>query len=148
MSSKRYIHYGNTHFDPALFCPILNRGLFVKPYGGLWASPVDACFGWKDWCRDSRFRVCDDNNSFTFTLSDKARVLVIDTNDKLKDLPQIEDEYALSMWCLLDFEKLEEEYDAIELVLSADSRLYWSLYGWDCDSILVMNPNVVVEEKL
>lgn len=145
MSSKKYIHYGHKYFDMELFNWITNRGLYVKPIGGLWASPVDASFGWKDWNRDSRFVTCNDENSFTFTLSDEARVLVIDNNDLLKGLPQREEEFALDTWCLLDFEKLSEDYDAIELVLSSDGRLYWSLYGWDCDCILVMNPNVVVE---
>ena len=145
--SKKYIHYGHKHFDPYLFCPISNRGQWVKPTGGLWASPIDASFGWKDWNRDSRFVTCNDDNSFTFTLKDGARLLVIADNDFLKKLPQITAEYMHDLWCMLDFEKLSEDYDAIELVLSADSRLYWSLYGWDCDSILVMNPNVVVEEE-
>ena len=54
------------------------------------------------------------------------------------------------MWCCLDFELLTYEYDAIELHLSEDNSrgdfmecLYWVLYGWDCDSILIMNPDVV-----
>ena len=45
-----------------------------------------------------------------------------------------------------DFEKmLADGWDAIEFRLSEDSELYWALYGWDCDSILVMNPDVVEE---
>ena len=49
------------------------------------------------------------------------------------------------MWCFLDFEKLSKSYDVIEVNISADRDLYWELYGWDCDSILVMNPSVIVE---
>jgi len=43
----------------------------------------------------------------------------------------------------LDFNKLKEEYDAIEVFISSDSRLYRALYGWDCDSILIMNKDVI-----
>ena len=47
---------------------------------------------------------------------------------------------------LPDFEKLlSDGVDAIELFISDDRELYWSLYGWDCDSILIMNPDVVRE---
>ena len=145
MSSKKYIHYGHKHFQPEMFCPISNRGQWVKPNGGLWASPMDASFGWKDWCYGSNFRECNVENSFTFTLSESARVLVIDNNESLLKLPQIVPEYMHDLWCMLDFEKLVDEYDAIELDMSSDGRLYWSLYGWDCDCILVMNPNVVME---
>jgi hypothetical protein len=69
----------------------------------------------------------------------------------LDNLPQIKDAYE--MWCQLDFEKLlERGIDAIELHLSEEDvsnltvveGLYWSLYGWDCDSILIMNPDVIV----
>ncbi|MFR3519297.1 MAG: hypothetical protein ACLTT4_12785 [Coprobacillus cateniformis] len=46
---------------------------------------------------------------------------------------------------MLDFEELKRQYDAIEVNISNDYGLYWKLYGWDCDSILVMNSDVVVE---
>ena len=47
--------------------------------------------------------------------------------------------------CLLDFEKLAETYDAIEVSISDDFELYYQLYGWDCNSIVIMNPKIIVE---
>ena len=45
----------------------------------------------------------------------------------------------------IDFESLSKSYDAIELHLSdSEDNLYMMLYGWDCDSILIMNPDVIV----
>ena len=44
----------------------------------------------------------------------------------------------------LDFEEmLRNGIDAVYVEISSDNRLYWALYGWDCDSIVVMNPAVV-----
>ena len=36
-------------------------------------------------------------------------------------------------------------YDAILVNISNDHNLYWALYGWDCDSLLVLNKDVVEE---
>lgn len=144
--SRKYIHYGHKSFDRNRFRPIRNRRAFTKPDGGLWASPVNAEFGWKDWCEGNSFRECNLNNSFVFTLTPEARVLYIETTAVLDDLPQVKDEFSLPDWCQLDFEKLlEMGYDAVEMNLSSDGRLYWSLYGWDCDSIVILNPDVIVE---
>jgi hypothetical protein len=45
-------------------------------------------------------------------------------------------------WCYLDFEKLAEDYDAIEL------QNHWffnsSLDTWDCNCILVLKADKVV----
>ena len=32
---------------------------------------------------------------------------------------------------------------SIDFRLSNDQRLYWALYGWDCESILVFNPKAI-----
>ena len=36
-----YIHYGSPAFDTERFTPATQDGCWVKPKGGLWASPVD-----------------------------------------------------------------------------------------------------------
>lgn len=145
--SKKYIHYGSNRFLPEAVIPIRNCPGFTKPYGGLWASPVDAEFGWKEWCDRENFRECNLKNSFTFTLTPEANVLTISSVEEAKRLPQVRDELTLPWWVIPDFEKLREQgYDAVELKLSEDWRLYQTLYGWDCDSILVMNSEVVVSD--
>ena len=140
--SDKYIHYGHKHFDINLFCPISNREIFTKPFGGLWASRIDAEYGWKDWNNREHFKKCEKENSFTFCLSDNAKILTINSMDDLEDLPHLENDFFLGT---LDFEKLLNFYDAIEVNISSDYRLYHGLYGWDCDSILVMNPEVIRE---
>ena len=144
--SKKYIHYGHKKFDSNLFCPIKNRRCFTKPHGGLWASPVAAKFGWKNWNDGEHFCECREENSFIFTLRENAQVITIRSVEEAKRLPQNHDpEFDFDLWVTPDFEKLVESgYDAIELVLSADWELYLALYGWDCDSILILNPEVVV----
>lgn len=143
---KKYIHWGSKSFRYSDFEKIRNRQFGnTKPRGGLWASPVDAAFGWKDWCEVEDFRSYGSDTCFKFTLREGSKVLLIDNDDNLVDLPKyVGPDFSHTMWVSLDFEELMRQgYDAVELNLSADHRLYYSLYGWDCDSILVMNPDVV-----
>ena len=140
----KYIHYGHKHFSPDSFQPIKNESYRNKPRGGLWASPVDAPFGWKDWCEAEDYSECDERNASTFTLNSKANVYLISSVQDVQAMPRVECEIT-SMF-FPDFEKmLADGWDAIEFHLSECSELYWVLYGWDCDSILVMNPDVVEE---
>ena len=141
---KTYIHYGHTKFDKNMFTKIRNSVWRTKPEGGLWASDIKAVRGWKDWCEEEQFRDCKEDDSFSFTLSDSAKVLYISSVDDLKSLPKVKSELGSVLWVLLDFEKLAKTYDAIEVSISSDFDLYFELYGWDCDSILIMNPDVVV----
>ena len=74
---KKYIHYGHSEFRKELFTPIRNRYMFVKPSGGLWASPLFSEVGWKDWCTQEHFRMDQLEECFKFTLSEDAKVLHI-----------------------------------------------------------------------
>lgn len=137
-----YIHYGHKSFDNKLFDEIKNERAWVKPIGGLWASNINAKYGWKNWCEEQRFRKCSIDNSFKFKLKEDTKILKIDNSDILKKLPIVNAPFRTS-WINLDFEKIKEKYDAIEVLISADHQLYWDLYGWDCDSLLVLNKEVI-----
>ena len=79
---------------------------------------------------------------FTFTLTDDARVLTTNaTLDNVGDFDEFRSKYMDSEWSL-DFEKLEKDYDAIEYTGRFASHIFT---GWDCNSILVMNPDVIIE---
>lgn len=131
----KFIHYGATEFDAGKVLPIQNSGR-NKPFGGMWASPVDAEFGWKDFCEAEDFRVCREN--FEFELAPDARILRLVNKGDEKVLPVIGN---TNFGLPVDFEKVAEEYDAIYLEIK---NMYYAMYGWDCDSLLVLNPAVVV----
>jgi hypothetical protein len=146
---QEYIHYGHKEFNKERFTKVTNEHCWVKPNGGLWASPVDAKFGWKDWCEAEMFRDCDEDNSFRFTLTEDSNVCHLYSVEDLHKLPRQSNCYIVSNYCI-DFEKLiEMGYDAVELHLSDDietglgNGLYWELYGWDCDSIVILNPDII-----
>ena len=145
MNDIVYIHYGHgAYVKPKT---IVNKIWGTKPCGGLWASRKDDSgehyYSWRLWCQRNEFRLDSFDTSFEFTLKENARVLELNDKGQLKDLPKLQpynqnDQYSE---CSLDFEKLMEQYDAIEI--TNISKLYWALYGWDCDCILIMNPDIV-----
>lgn len=145
---EKYIHYGSKKFEKDHFTDISNHPYMTKPFGGLWASRVNAIYGWKDWCDSSEFRKCKEENSFSFVLSENARVLYINSVEDLEGLPEVRSNSGFpSSFKTLNFEELKKNYDAIEVNISWDRELYFLLYGWDCDSILIMNPDIIEEIK-
>ena len=151
--TKVYRHYGCKAFDARKFKAVKNEPLFCKPVGGLWASPVreDGSTGWEEWCRSEDFHVNLLRSHFDFSLSTGARLATINTLSDLQTLierhrqPQ---DVRFAFACLvLDFEKLSADYDAIELTDNGQCETRFSkqsLYGWDCESVLVLTPAVVV----
>ena len=145
MDKPIYIHYGHSKYKTPN--PIVNEVGWTKPKGGLWASRKDDIFGWKNWCIKEDFRTSSFDTSFEFMLKDNAKVLELKDLDQLNDLPNVNRPDRLyfrhdwSTECCLDFEKLLKEYDAVEVI--DIGKFYWALYGWDCNSILVMNPDII-----
>lgn len=141
---KTYIHYGHNKFERDKFVYPYNRRYFNKPFGGLWASRTDAECGWKDWCEQENFRECSINNSFLFTISDNANILYINCVEDVKKLPNQNLDLTLTTIKTVDFEQLiVNGIDAIEFNISNDDGLYMALYGWDCDSTLILNPDII-----
>ena len=139
---EQYIHYGHKAFSTEKFQRIKNAPMFPKPNGGLWASPINAKYGWRDWCEAENFRDCNSEESFLFSLKDGAKVYHIRSMQDVKSMPLINN--GITTWYTPDFEKmLSNGWGAIELHLSECGALYWALYGWDCDCILIMNKDII-----
>ena len=143
------IHYGKTEFLAEKFGTITNR-VFIKPSGGLWTSPIDSEFGWKDWCECENFRSCTTENSFTLKFKPKSKILVIDTLLDLESIPMVKGPYSFFQH-FPNFELISKCKDAIWLTINGEheTRLShpYSLYGWDCESVLILNPDCVYQVK-
>lgn len=147
-----YIHYGDSNFDPGL-CTRDVHSHHAKPNKGIWASPVDAEFGWKDWCESEQWCPKGFNwkKSFIFTLTEEAKILYIHTEDDILDyIIKDPDDWNIfntktSVSDSLNLEKLYNEFDGMELFMSENYvSLHYSIFNsWDCDSIVVWNPKVI-----
>lgn len=152
MMKQQYIHYGHEMFDNNLFIDISNMECFPKPKGGLWGTPLNARFGWKEWCEQEKFEQFNENIRFLFTLKEEANVVHIRTAKDVLNLPQQKNPLAQNMpYVLLDFEEIKNKgVDALELHLSeqeysnTDRELKHLLWLWDCDCILVLNKDVII----
>ena len=157
-----YIHYGSSTFEPLRWNPIRNAPIelsFEKPTGGLWASPVGAKLGWETWCRSQEFCLNELSECFEFELSSDARVLKITSEEVVQSLPRILNDPTVNELMQrysrlsvrapkypIDYELLAKDYDVIEFLASGFSLPNKVLSGWDCDCILVMNKDVIVEQ--
>ena len=143
--SDTYIHYGHRCFVPELFLPIQNQDYMNKPIGGLWASPVNAEYGWKKWCEDNDMFTKNMNESFKFRLKWNAEVWHIHNKGDVETMPEAKSQHGFkSTFFVPDFEELlNTGIDAVELHFSEDPELYMTMYGWDCDSILILNRDVI-----
>ena len=134
-----YRHYGSDHFDKNLFNQIINVNR-NKPHGGLWACDADND-PWYTFCKLNDFKLDSLQHYFDFKIKPNAKYLVIDHEKVSKHLPlvyfDILDEYYF------DFEYLSEMYDVI--IYNLGYSLHPDFYGWDVNSILVMNPDVIEE---
>jgi hypothetical protein len=139
------ITYGlGNELKPELIKPIRNSG--IKPKGGLWASPLNSNYGWKDWCEAESFG--DLSTNFTFEFD--GNVLIIDSFSDMKNIPWSE---PVQGYYTIDFEKIKEDgFDAVFLTEKGqnETRLTYprSLYGWDCESVIVLNHKRIITMRL
>lgn len=149
----RVRHWGHTRFNRQLFKPVKNW--WTKPKGGFWGSPVDSCYSWWHWNQETHLRNLEDKPRFEFEVT--GRILTIKSKEDLIGLPvyksnlkydgtdewmkRFYEKFHCMMW--LDFEALTKDYDAIVFITNAETQEL--LVGWDCDTVLVLNPDCVQE---
>lgn len=144
MEKQIYVHYGSNKFDATKVHPKNKEFPWVKPNNALWASRIDDDDGWKNWCEWNDFHPESLKQSFRFTLKDDARIIFLRYPNDLCRLPKRKDypEMILGSTYTIDFDAcVAQGIDAIEL-LDVDA-LYDPLYGWDCNSICILNPDIV-----
>lgn len=143
------IHYGSERYQSKKVDTVRNS--LRKPQGGLWTSPIKSEWGWKDWCGMEDFRKRNLERSFKVKLKIDSKLLVIDTYKNLHDAMEIYK--ANGMYSIispsLDFERISKVFSGIWLtgegqMLTRFSRPY-SLYGWDCESVLILDKNSVYQ---
>lgn len=139
----RCITYGHgNRFSLKKFHPVKNE-FHPKPIGGLWGSPSHSVHGWRNWCINNHWPQ-DWNQFFEYTLD--GNILTIDQMADLTRLPWRE---PFPNLFYPDYETLLKRQHIDALYLTANgvraTHCTWPrhLNGWDCESILVLNPAIV-----
>lgn len=167
-ASNEYVHYGcsSEEFDFGKFEKVRNPPFLTKPFGGFWASPTKCGrmiypFDWKDFCHKAEYHPAGKSlyKKFYFCLDIDARIFRIENMDDYNALPKInsEDDVTGREKEIIDFEEcMRQGIDAIEYAYSIVRRdenirdeMDLKMLGWDCDcdSILIMNPNIILKES-
>lgn len=165
-TAGEYVHYGCSleSFDIGKFEQVRNRSFSTKPSGGFWASPTihgrdRYLFDWKNFCDNAEYypmaRSLD--KKFYFCLDIGAHVFKIESMADYKMLPKIVSQEHITgrKEEFIDFEEcMRQGIDAIEYGYSTVRRnenikdeMDSKMLGWDCDSILIMNPEIILKES-
>lgn len=141
------VTYGcGTAFDRSMFIEPKNGYLSIKPFGGLWGSPVISVHSWKDWCLAEDSNIESLRESFEWQF--KGNAIVIDTKHDLEKLTWTSHEIVASFQSI-DFEAMRANgVDGIHLTANGEpsTRLLFGkhLYGWDCETVLALNPDSIL----
>jgi len=151
----RVVHYtkeAGFELRPITIKNVGTEGIWGKPEGGLWASPVDSKFGWQDWCRAKDFR--DTGKQLRVILDiDTGSFITINSQADLSQLPWYPPLAGLNLMEAIDFEKLAAGVvDGVYLTEQGQwatrSSHPRSLYGWECESILILNERCIKHYKI
>jgi hypothetical protein len=145
-----FVSYLKDEYIQKAFKPIQYDGtasILNKCRNGLWASPIDSIYGWKQWCEEEEFPL--GNNLFTFKLKDNAKIYVIDNYEDLEKISTMKDKFGMRY---INFKQLlDNNYDGIYASENAvvtlryiDNDNIQDLSSWDVESLCVFNPNAII----
>ena len=97
---------------------------------------------WDELCEE--FKIPMDDRELS---TDRLRAFLLGNCPRTTDLPDIDRGPLWAAWyalgCQLDFEWMAEQYDAILYLYGTSSVSDAVFWAWDCDSLVVFNPDVV-----
>jgi len=123
------------------------NGCLFKPDKGFWGSPIDAKYGWKEWCEDEKFGNYDFDKPYYWTLSN-GKILQIDWDEVRNAQTSNLSKYIVNNY--LDWNKmLEDNIIAVQLMDSCIGHSFINVLeskfnAWDCESIVVLDKNKIV----
>lgn len=159
----RFLTIGKREFKKELLDKKNLEIMFKKPRGCFWGSLYEPERKYKsDWCR----WVCDNMSSgyytygITYSLKEDSKVYIINEKKDLEELlikynakndsessfirHILEMDRSSDLFTdIVDWIKVAEDYDAVYLTEKGADKLYFDLYGWDCGSIAIFNPDIV-----
>lgn len=152
MTKKNVIveHFGSDSLKEIQ--PVVNEDAWTKPKcGGLWTSPVDSRYGWKQWCMDENYNTWLLNTSFQLEIKTE-NLLCINSYEDMEN-KMIKPGF-IYLKCrtiqYVDFERISQQYDGIWLTVKGEQETRYSrpycLYAWDCETVLLFNENPIVKE--
>ena len=123
------------------------------------ASLMAACgrHGWKEFCETAQYQTKHLQKHFDFTLRPNAHIHTIRTIEDLFVLPMRENPNpAVYGACLPDFVMcIKLGIDAVELTWYEEEfrqpgsgPVGGALRSWDCDSIVILNPDIILTEDI
>ena len=155
----KYLTLGKKAITKESWDDIKNE-VFVKPFGGLWASCYIEKGEFKSQWHEFAVKGLsskDYNYGVVFNLKENAKIYIIDTYDDFanllkdnKESTELDELFKSLKFSFLDFEKLATTYDAIFLTSKGEretrSMTRANLYGWDVESLLVLNFDCIGEQ--
>ena len=128
----------------------IRNSVISKPLGGLWCTPDGVAYGWREHLASMEWECPQEAIQLEI---DTSRLCVIDSYDDLDALPLCEYipglsdpaiERLLTIFTVPDFKAIKASgVDAIHLTVRGEAAtrhsLPKSLYGWDCESVLILN---------
>lgn len=150
MKTQVIVSKENIDFNKFIF-PYGNKGNNKPINGGFWTSSMtdNNKSGWLEFTEREDFY--DDMSKlkiFQAEVSDKARVLMIDTKEDYEEalksygMPVDNKRHPIASVDnaqILDYEKLMLDYDALSLTANGLRNNYLTFYGWDCESTVWFN---------
>lgn len=143
------------------FNPVINALLPIKPSGGLWASVYrpyideENYFINSEWDEFIQYELNDKikKNSICFNIKQNSKIMIIDNENDCNQLFKMyeSEEDSNKFLKFLDFEKMVVDgLDGIYLTSEGQQRTRlsfpYNLYGWDVESLLLFNLDVIKEQ--
>ena len=122
-----------THLDSSF--------LGTKPISGWWGSPVDANFGWKDWCESEDYGNYDFNNPIYWKLKEGSKIFQIDWKE-------VELDKSNTLLKYIKFRDLKKKEDLKDMPIEAKiNTLTHNGYSYD-DLLIVIDFVSMLDDRI